>query len=758
MPSSSSIFSSRRDGHSSEVETASSSHRRSQHSPRRGESRNRSRSPPRLSSSSMPAGWYDKMLNLELENRDLKRRLARREGPGTGSGHSRGHYSRSPSRSPKKSPKRRGDIKPIKKILHAPEPTQDDIDFPVGVSIAEANEQAAVYWSNLKVEEVTRSDGFPMDLWSTMSTNPTYLDVTYKYDKLPPYLFTPAGTVMKGFPNPCADYAALHIIAGAVIDNLFVLGPLPRDQPHLDLMGLMFEHLIPAARNLTPGQRKSRAIANRLAPPHYTLAATLATAMVVKYMGYHKEKHRKARLHCLERAETIMANGQRPRKPVVRTVKPDPTYEYLRDESYLSASEAILYGHPTCSTRTDCPITSAPTLTAKPDQCEESQLRQGTPGNGADQSQSEDDGPNATHQRSSSTLAGSPHVASQARKSHEEEEGFEGSAGHESRQAGSVDVATAPAKAKPMPPVQAHSNGFVDLDETVQDVMQAAKDGGAAVNKSPPKKKAKARRKKGSKVNDDLEDSDGDKSDAEPRPPNYSPNDPKNKPKKKTKKQEADAKRMATLTAAKKAKAHGLAIKSKAATEAAESSDPEAVGGNGSDGDAPTEVDEDEDEEDLPIVKPNAKAKARVRKDTAVVAPVKARSAVAGKRASRTDDAEQELEPELPPLKRMRTLDGLAVVPIEGARTSRHRQVAVGQPTGEFNQSYWDGVEKSQPLLDEWCLRLGINQVKALASRHGQGITKAPAKRSYLADLCAIAQRKQRKQLDPKYDVHLPSP
>ncbi|KAK4703111.1 hypothetical protein P7C70_g3115, partial [Phenoliferia sp. Uapishka_3] len=732
MPSSSSIFSARRDGSSSETDLdrhSSSSHCRAHKSPRCGEGRHKSRSPARLSSSSsaMPEGWYERMINLEIENRDLKRRLARQAGSGSSSRSAR--YGRSPSLSPRKSPKARHDVKPSKKTLPPPEPTQDDLEFPLGVTLSQANEQAAVYWSSLaEDEEVTRSDGFSPELWATMSATPAHLDVTYKYSKLPPYLFTPAGNAMKGFPNPCSDYAALHIVAGKIVDDLFVMGPLPRDQPHLDLMGLMLEHLIPASRNSLAGERKSRAIANQHAPPHYNLPGGLATAMAVKYMSYHKEKHRKARLHRLERAEALMANGQRPpRKSSVKAEKLDPTYEFLRDESDIA--------FPT-------------SLNDKTAQDENARSRHPHSAAVAHAQQSDDvEDVEDVDAHGSPKAARSPRVAlvnTSIRGLNTDDQ--------TRTETQTIERPRSPPKLKPKPrpEVHAHSNGFVDLDEAVQDVMESAKDGGAAVNKSPPKK-SKTKKKKTSAKQDKGLGLDGNltEQEEEPRPPNYSPTDPKNKPAKvtkKTKKQEADAKRMATLKASKAAKvALGLANQSKAAMEAAASSNPEAEGDNGDNLDQATDV------EDAAAIAPAPKKfKGKGGAQPCFVPPFKGNQ-TSNKRGAA--DAEYSPEPELPPLKRMRTCDSLDVGPVEGARTSRSRPAGSGEPTGEFNDSYWEGIEKSQPLVDAWCKRLGINQVTELAKRHGQGLRQGPARRSYLVDLCAAAQRKQRKQLDPKHDA-----
>ncbi|KAK4693407.1 hypothetical protein P7C70_g8930, partial [Phenoliferia sp. Uapishka_3] len=476
MPSSSSIFSARRDGYSSEATADTTSNSRSHRSPRRSESRRRS---PERSSAMLP-GWYDKMLELEIENRELKKKIARLAGH---SPRASNRY-RSPSASPRTSPRKRRDVKPTlpRKSLPPPSPTQDDIDFPLGVTIEEANEHASVYWDSLK-EAVTRSDGYPAELWEKMSTDPIYLNVAHKYKHLPPYLLTPGGKPMKGFPTPCADYAALHIVAGGVMDQLFVMGPLPRDQPHLDLMGLVFEHLIPAARNSTPGETKSRAIVNQLAPPHYVLPGGLATAMVVKYIGYHKEKHRKARLHRLERAEALLANGQRPpRKSSVKVKKPDPTYEFLRDDSHVASAASSDVKTPDEDTG-DYPRAAA----AKPHF-----VASGLP-------PSRDVVGDRVGGREA-VVTRSPHGHHSGRTDNEsgteDATPFEATV-HKAAVPTPFVSTTSDVKMKnPPPPAHAHSNGFVDLDETIQDVMPASKDGGTAVNQSPQKKPKNKKKKK----------------------------------------------------------------------------------------------------------------------------------------------------------------------------------------------------------------------------------------------------------------------
>ncbi|KAK4693550.1 hypothetical protein P7C70_g8901, partial [Phenoliferia sp. Uapishka_3] len=248
---------------------------------------------------------------------------------------------------------------------------------------------------------------------------------------------------------------------------------------------------------------------------------------------------------------------------------------------------------------------------------------------------------------------------------------------------------------------------------------------------------------------------DDDDSPIEARPPNYSPSDPKNKPSKKTKKQEADAKRLATLHKAKAKKLLAAAFKSEAAEEAAKSSaaDDDAGGGGGEEGEVPTDVDsgEEEQDDDTALFLPKRGAKGQGKKVVVAgfVAPFNRTGR--GKRAAPASKTVEAVS-ELPPLKRMRTRDMLNVVPVEGERPRRN-QAPAGEPTGEFNDSYWQGVEKSQDLVDEWCKRLGIDQAVELSKRHGQGLRSGPLRRSYLVDLCAVAQRQQRKQLDPSHDA-----
>ncbi|KAK4699226.1 hypothetical protein P7C70_g7036, partial [Phenoliferia sp. Uapishka_3] len=782
MPSSSHTVPTRRDDASSETESNASPRRTSKsnrfhsRSPQRSSSHHRSASSSH--SSAPPPAWYEKMISIEIENRELKRRLAKysesrqshhHRSPCThlikiivlsllNYAHPSSLSARSPRKSPRRSPRKHHDAKPHipRNSIRQPKPTQDDLDFPVGVTLSEANEQAAVFWDQIRTEAVERSDGFPVAQWEDMSNNPTYLNVSHKYKPFAPYLLTPEGKGMKGFPKPCSNYAALHHVAAGIISVLFVKGPLPLEQPHLDLMGLMFEHLIPATRNSAPGQKKSRATANRLAPPHYILPGGLATAMVATYITYHTEKHRKARLNRLERARALMANGQRPpRKSAPRVPKVDPTYEFLRDESFLASG-------PTSSGSLEGDITNA---VEDEDHREPSKSRQDSPhfdtpdpGSPSFADVETEDHPTGRRAIESPTA---PHTQQQSPRT----------ALQTYEDAARTKVKSGLTQLQPLPSPQAHSNGFVDLDEDVQDIMESSKTGGVGVNVSPVKKPKKKKKKKGEETDEEEAPPEWSK------PPGYSPSE---KPTKKTKKQEADAKRLATLHAVKKAKMVGIAKgtkKSKAAEEEAASSEEEILSGD-------HEAEQDQEGDEQPPTEPEsgdevavtvpskvngtrgkaavgvAKAKANAKATANAKAKAKAvptaaagtsKSVATGKKRGADEVVPQQQE--LPPLKRMRTCDDLDAEPVTERRTSNRRHAAVGEPTGEFNDSYWQGVELSQPLVDQWCTRLGIKPERELAKRHGQGLTTGPAKRSYLVDLCAVAQRAQRKQLDPKYDA-----
>ncbi|KAK4698566.1 hypothetical protein P7C70_g7707, partial [Phenoliferia sp. Uapishka_3] len=318
---------------------SSSSRRRS--SPK---ARSSSRSPRRThkrQQTDPTAAWMDKLVAMELLNRELKKENARLKARARTAPTSDDESDPFPRRDSSRSSSRSSSRHPRESTSSAAEAE------PIvnGISLRAADRQADIFWDLIKNETAVRGSGYPADVWATMIAQPAYLDVAHDFSDIGSHCLTPDGVPMPGCAGgrpasagkralpPDPAYALIHSTAKTIIKQLFVVNLPPQKQPHLDLMGLVFEHLINAAQNSAPGDRMARAYDNPTAPSVYVRPGRLAVAMVVRYMSYQRERWRKAVKAADQLAEEMRQNGgsRRPRKTVSKKPsKLNPSYEKLK--------------------------------------------------------------------------------------------------------------------------------------------------------------------------------------------------------------------------------------------------------------------------------------------------------------------------------------------------------------------------------------------------------------------------------------------
>ncbi|KAK4704583.1 hypothetical protein P7C70_g1630, partial [Phenoliferia sp. Uapishka_3] len=746
-----------RDGTSSARVSSSSHYKSKSWSPsRRHSSHSRGHSP--RSSSAPPAWLLEKVVLLEIRNRELERQL----------GIQRRDYHHEESSRPTSSSRAREmeyDVKPnvppASRKKHIP--TQDDEDFPLGITVEKADQQALLYWDVLNTSpEFPRSRGFPPDVWEKMLAAPEYSNVAFKFVPLAPHCLRPDGVSMVGGNKRCPAFQILHAIAGGIIDVLYVKGPLPQQQPHLDLMGLMCEHLIDAARNSVPGERKTRALANKHAPSTYVRPGALAVSMVAHYITLHKEKHRKARKTRIGIAAAMEEHGERPpRKSAPKVEKHNAAYEKLRGQSHAGDSDST-----TPSAFANLPnklpqfrrqgLPPSPQLQRShpaPDRtcackagealCEECRPRHGTPR-----------ARESTETVDIADAVGSPSPRSRAQKqvSPHKPVGMTSPASMASRKLPAI--APAPILKRAVDRVESVTDLALELDfdENVQDFFAVSTTGGVAIACSPPKA-SKGKKGKAAKEEAKVEEP------AVVRPPNHSPSARRTKAlTKKEKKQAATEKAAHTrqVNAQAKLKAtSGAKAKSKAAQESEASSEEENLQNGAAHGRAPdagdvTDRDSGDESDFNPpprgyAAPPPPHGKNGVKKSTASTLAKPSGAKLSGKNPPKTAAPAPTNK-----MKRHRTDEHLETS--TDTRRSKRNSGAAGEGTGEFDDAYWLGVEKDQSKVDAWCVRLGIDQWEALRLPAGQGLTTAPLRREYLAGLCAVEQAIQEIELDPRWD------
>ncbi|KAK4698442.1 hypothetical protein P7C70_g7833, partial [Phenoliferia sp. Uapishka_3] len=642
------------------------------------------------------------------------------------------------------------------------------VSLPNGVTAAQAEEAAIQYWDLLNSEPRTRGTGYSEDLWKDISTRQSYLNVNHDFNALSSYVLNVDGTEMASYPTPCANWKLVASVASGIIDQLFVRDLTASLQPHFDLMALVFEHKILGAANSVPGIRTGRAMGTDVGPRTYVLAGELARTMVRKFCKYHTEKHRKQD-DTRKKAFVARITGQ----PVKRTRTTQPKHNAVHDALRNARTSAAPVSrdasvddapdrHSEAARNGALPVSRVASVFDDPPRNLPERVREGLPPSPVKKGQSpkfvdtsaqyadeddahmyrsESDSPVKIDSLLTTETEVEDNVEDQVEDEELEVEEEELSVKQQELHANAAHfgVFQAPiAHCKPQYVVPMS----IGAPRSPMRPVKVEPSAPLRVRPSPSKSRAFG-------LKEDAEDFVA-------------------KPKKKrpTVKQTKDA----AKTANGKGKPRKKAM---AADEPQESSDDgEGVDPDAENGDEDSGDDESMQEASrLPkvrvqgsrVVKAEVVSKvdkaAKVVKVRPTTLPLRPANSKLMLSFTQKPTAASFVPPFVAPkagIKRRRTEETLttsAATSASGPRKSVRNKGPADEGTGEFNQSYWEGVEADYPKVLQWCTRLGIDCDAELEKPAGQGLTTKPQIYEYLTTICAVQQREQGIQLNPIWDL-----